>query len=89
MAKHRLNDMPLALRYAEAVSRHAGKAQGWARQMHIFLRADIGEREAATVLLGGLLASGEVSDPAELRFLSQRLEELKNAEKSSLPSAFR
>jgi hypothetical protein len=49
----------------------------------------LGEREAATVLLGGLLAGGEVSDPAEARFLSQRLEELKNAEISSTPSRFR
>jgi len=89
MAKHRLRDMPLALRYAEDISRHAGTAQGWARQMHIFLRADIGEREAATVLLGGLLASGEVSDPAEVRFLSQRLEEFESVEKSTSPSAFR
>lgn len=89
MAKHRLGDLPLALRYADDISRHAGTAQSWARQMRIFLLEDIGEREAATVLLGGLLASGELSDPAEVRFLSQRLEELKNAEKSSTPSRFR
>lgn len=89
MAKHRLGDLPLALRYADDISRHAGTAQSWARQMRIFLLEDIGERESATVLLGGLLASGEVSDAAEVRFLSQRLEELKNAEKSSTPSRFR
>ena len=86
MAKHRLHDMPLALRYAEDITRHAGAARSWARQMHIFLREEMGEREAATVLLGGLLASGEVSDPAEVRFLSQRLEALKYVEKSSRPS---
>jgi hypothetical protein len=89
MAKHRLHDLPLALRYAGDISRYAGTAQSWARQMRIFLLEDLGEREAATVLLGGLLAGGEVSDPAEARFLSQRLEELKNAEISSTPSRFR
>jgi hypothetical protein len=86
VAKHRLHDKPLALRYAEDITRHAGTARGWARQMHIFLREEMGEREAATVLLGGLLASGEVSDPAEVRFLSQRLEALEYDEKSSRPS---
>ena len=89
VAKHRLKDMPLALRYAEDITRHAGSAQGWARQMRIFILQDIGQIEAATVLLGGLLASGEVTDMGEIRFLTERLEELKSAEKSSQPSKFR
>ena len=54
--------------------------------MRIFILADIGEVEAATVLLGGLLAGGELTDPREIRFLTERLEELKNAGKSSPPS---
>ena len=89
VAKHRLHDMPLALRYAEDITRHAGSAMGWARQMRIFILQDMGEREAASVLLGGLLESGEVSDIGEIRFLTERLEELKAAEKSSVPSNFR
>ena len=90
IAKHRLKDMPLALRYAEDITRHAGeRALGWARQMRIFILQDMGELEAATVLLGGLLAGGEVTDSREIRFLTERLEELKAAEKSSLPSKFR
>jgi hypothetical protein len=89
VAKHRLHDMRLALSYADDIARHAPHALGWARQMRIFLLEDLGEREAATVLLGGLLASGEVTDPAEIRFLSQRLEALRSAEKSSAPSKFR
>ena len=88
-AKHQLKDMPLALRYADDIARHAPAAQGWARQMRIFIREDMGEIEAASVLLGGLLANGEVSDPAEIRFLAERLEKLKSAEKSSPPSKFR
>jgi hypothetical protein len=34
------------------------------------------ELEAAKVLIAGLLESGQLTDPAELRFLKQRLEEL-------------
>lgn len=79
MAKHRLKDLPLAVRYADALRDHArGPAvPSWARQMHIFLREDMGEYEAARVLLGGLLASGTVTDPAEIRFLTERLEALR------------
>lgn len=89
LAKHRLNDRVLALKYAEDITRHARAASGWARQMRIFILEDMGEVESATVLLGGLLAGGEVTDPREIHFLTQRLEELKNAEKSSPPSKTR
>lgn len=86
MAKHRLNDLPLALRYAEAVAERAtGKSvPTWARQMRIFLLEDMGERETARILLGGLLASGTITDPREVAFLMQRLEELGQGEKSSV-----
>lgn len=77
VAKHRLNDLPLALRYAEEITRHASSALSWARQMRIFILEDMGESQAAAVLLGGLLVSGEVTDPAEVRFLTERLQSLK------------
>jgi hypothetical protein len=76
MARHRLNDMPLALHYAEEIALRAGSASGWARQMRIFLLADMGEVERAKVLLGGLLAGGEIRDAKEARFLTERLNEL-------------
>jgi hypothetical protein len=78
LAKHRLKDLALARRYAAAVALHAtGPAVPlWARQMEIFILEDMNELEAAKVMLGGLLASGEIRDPAEARFLAQRLEEL-------------
>ena len=85
MARHRLQDLPLALRYAEDIARHAGKASGWARQMRIFLLEDMGEAERAAVLLGGLLANNEVSDPQELHFLTEQLDKLKNVGKSTSP----
>jgi hypothetical protein len=53
--------------------------------MRIFILEDLGELEAATVLLGGLLASGEVTEPKEIHFLTERLKELKAAGKSSSP----
>ena len=81
MARHRLKDMPLALRYAEDIAQRAGRASGWARQMRIFLLQDMGEAERATVLLGGLLAGNEVSDPKELHFLTEQLEKLKASKK--------
>ncbi|MBV9189885.1 MAG: hypothetical protein JOZ85_05340 [Betaproteobacteria bacterium] len=34
------------------------------------------ELEAARIMLGGLLASGQIKDPAEVRFLAQRLKDL-------------
>jgi hypothetical protein len=89
VAKHRLKDMPLALAYANDISREALGAASWARQMRIFILEDMGEPQAAAVLLGGLLASGEVRDSAEIRFLTERLEVLKSAEKSSKPSEIR
>ncbi len=87
MAKHRLHDLPLALRYATAL-RDRARGPGvpaWARQMHIFLLEDLGEVETAKVLLGGLLASGAITDEHEARFLTERLEALENAENSTGP----
>jgi hypothetical protein len=89
VAKHRLGDPQLALSYAEAITRDARHASGWARQMRIFMLEDLGEIEAATVLLGGLLASGEVSEPKEIYFLTKRLERMKAVGKSSAPSETR
>ncbi len=73
IARHRLHDDRLGLRYARDIAERARAAPSWARQMHIFLLEDVGEREQAKILLGGLLASGTVPDPAEIRFITQRL----------------
>jgi hypothetical protein len=85
IARHRLHDLPLALAYAQALAEHATgpTVPSWARQMRIFLLEDMGELQAARILLGGLLESGTVEDPAEIRFLTQRLNALDSAEKSS------
>ena len=49
--------------------------------MHIFILEDIGELESAKILLGGLLASGEIKDERELHFLTERLEDLQKRRK--------
>lgn len=78
IAKHRLHDLPLALRYAQAIQRNA-KGDGvplWARQMEIFILEDLNELETARIIIGGYLESGSISDPGELRFLEERLRQL-------------
>ena len=78
LAKHRLHDLPLARRYAAAIDRYTRSPDVplWARQMEIFILEDMNELEAARIMLGGLLASGQIKDPAEARFLARRLRDL-------------
>jgi hypothetical protein len=78
LAKHRLKDLALARRYAQALERlaRAPDMPLWAKQMEIFILEDMNELEAAKIMIGGLLASGTITDPAELRFLKERLEQL-------------
>lgn len=78
LAKHRLNDLPLARRYAAAVERHTSDPTVplWARQMEVFILEDMGELETAKIMLGGLLESGAVRDPAEAGLLLERLKHL-------------
>ena len=88
LAKHQLKDTQLALTYARAIAKEANdpSVPSWAKQMQIFLLEDLGEYEAAKILLGGLLASGTVTDEHEIRFLMERLKALESDEKSSKAS---
>jgi len=78
LAKHRLGDLALARRYAAAIDRHTTSEDVplWAKQMEIFILEDMNELEAAKILIGGLLAKGAIRDPAEARFLKERLDQL-------------
>ncbi len=80
IAKHRLDDLALARRYAHAIEEHAKgpNVPEWAKQMEIFILEDMNELETARVMIGGLLASGRVTDPAEIRFLDQRLRDIED-----------
>lgn len=78
LAKHRLQDLPLARRYAADIERLATDPgiPLWAKQMEIFILEDMNELQAAKIMLGGLLATGRIRDPQERRFLQRRLEEM-------------
>jgi hypothetical protein len=83
VAKHRLHDLPLARRYAEAIRLQATGANvpPWARELEVFILEEMNELEAARKLIGGLLSSGQITDPHELKFLAQRLDQLNAAPK--------
>lgn len=84
IAKHRLHDLPLARRYAQAIQRYAvaGNVPLWARQMEAFIAEDMDELETARLIIGGYLQSGSVKDPAELKFLEEHLKELEARERA-------
>ena len=78
LAKHRLKDLALARRYAQTLQRHATApaVPAWAKQMEIFILEDLNELEAAKILIASLLRGGLLTDPAEIRYLTEKLEEL-------------
>jgi hypothetical protein len=88
VARHKLNDLPLAAQYAAALRRYAtGKhVPHWVQQMGIFLRADMNEVETARIMLGALLESGQINDPHELQFLTSQLKTLEAREMANKPT---
>ena len=78
IAKHELKDLPLARRYAVALQKHTTipDAPVWVKQMEPFILEDMNELEAAKVLIGGMVASGQVKDERDLRLLERRLQVL-------------
>lgn len=74
-AKHEIKDYDLALKYADAL---AEKATGknvpyWAKDMKIIVLEDMGQVEAAKILVGALIDSNEITDPYELKFLTDKI----------------
>ena len=78
VAKHQLEDLPLALKYSRAIAHHATdhNIPHWASQMEFVILEDMGELDTARLLIGGLLSSGEITDTRELDFLQNRLKAL-------------
>ncbi len=78
IARHRLDDLELALGYAQTLTDHTkpGDAPIWARDLQTLILEEMGEYEAAAIVLGGLLEAGEIEDPRELEFMRERLEGL-------------
>jgi hypothetical protein len=84
VAKHRLNDLPLALKYAQAIATHTtDDMPGWAREMQIFILEDMGELEQARLIIGGMLTSGKVTDLNEIKFLNDKLRHLEEKSQRS------
>lgn len=78
VAKHRLKDLPLARRYAVALEKNTTTPDAplWVKQMEFFILEDMNELEAAKILLGGLIASGQIKDARELAMMESRLKGL-------------
>lgn len=78
VAKHQLKDLALARRYAVALEQHTTTpdAPMWVRQMEFFILEDMNQLEAAKILLGGLIASGQITDQRELELMERRLQRL-------------
>src|ERR1700692_2794237 len=75
VARHVLQDNTLGEFYAAALRTQVTDptVPSWVRQMDLLLRADLGETADARVILGGLIAAGQIRSPAELKFLESRL----------------
>ena len=88
LAKHRLQDMDLALKYAAALQKYttARDVPAWATTMEIFIHEDMNELETARVMIGGLLAGGRITDRGELKFLDGRLREIEERLKQGSPT---
>jgi hypothetical protein len=72
LARHRLNDLPLALAVARNLTGlPADQVPLWARQMPAFLLAEVGEREAARDLMATILATDANLSPDEIALIER------------------
>ena len=78
LAKHRLHDQQLALKYATTLADTPNSKQipAWARQMQWTLLEEQGELATLRLLIGGLLTSGQITDQVERRFINSMLERI-------------
>jgi hypothetical protein len=75
LAKHELKDLDLARRFAVALERNTTSPDVpvWAKQMEPFILEDMNELEAAKILIGGMISSGQIKDERDLELLDRRL----------------
>lgn len=87
VAKHQLHDMPLALSLARQLRRQATgpDVPAWVRQMEAFILEDMDQFDSAQIVLGGLIASGQITDPHELAFMARKLDEIAAKKKHAIP----
>lgn len=88
IAKHQLHDLPLALTLARQLRQQATgpDVPAWARQMEAFVLEDMDQFDSAQIVLGGLIASGQISDPHELTFMARKLDEIAAKKKHAIPA---
>lgn len=88
IAKHRLRDLPLAREYAIALQQRtrATDVPVWVRQMEPFILEEMNEIDAARILIGGLLQSGQVKDARDAALLAERLKALEARQRQGPPS---
>lgn len=87
VAKHQLHDLPLALQLARQLRLQATgpDVPAWVRQMEAFVLEDMDQLDSAQIVLGGLIASGQISDPHELAFMARKLDEIAAKKKHAIP----
>lgn len=84
VARVQFKDQPLAMQYAETLrnkTENIPSVPAWARQLDIFFKIESKDSETAKFLIGGLLHSGKITDPNELRFLAHTLKELEEGKR--------
>nr|VFJ69882.1 MAG: hypothetical protein BECKFW1821C_GA0114237_102026 [Candidatus Kentron sp. FW] len=81
LAKHHLKDLPLALKYAQALTRHATgpRVPYQVRDMTIIILEEMGKWVEARALIEKLLGSGAITDTKEIWFLKERLAVIERA----------
>ncbi len=77
IAKHKLHDLPLALRLAEKLSAQPASVEmpRWARDFEFLLLSEMNETESAIAIIQALLESGSIKDVDEQHFLREKLSE--------------
>jgi hypothetical protein len=75
IAKHQLEDLDLALRFAEklALQPESVVMPPWARDMRFLLLAELNQLELAIMIVKALLQTDVVKDPDEKSFLLEKL----------------
>ena len=84
VARAQFKDQALAMKYAETLrdkTENIPSVPAWARQLDIFFKIENKDSDTAKFLIGGLLHSGKITDPNELRFLAHTLKELEEGKR--------
>lgn len=84
VARSQFKDQALAMKYAETLrdkTENIPSVPAWARQLDIFFKIEMKDSDTAKYLIGGLLHSGKITDPNEIRFLAHTLKELEEGKR--------